>query len=240
MEKIDIIIDWLNTNSGFVSVLIFLSSIIIAWVTGLFKFLRNKPNFRIEIIDQCTFGSIIDLKRKYKNLPVNKTAFAIYIRVTNIGRSASSIGKIKLGYLKSDFSIRPFTKRIWIDEIMSKTDFRVKFKNSDSIKIYPFLKQHNQYMQNEKDTYLSVGRSLNGVVYFEQNNAYGSYVPRFNKNGKTTNLKVIIEDSFKNKYSKKFDIELIEPDFAFKFNPLFGQTENEYLQKDGEPAANKS
>ncbi|MGZ2369510.1 hypothetical protein ACXR6G_06965 [Ancylomarina sp. YFZ004] len=114
MIEIKAIIDWTNENAGFVSILLFSTSILLAWGTGLFKLLKNKPKLRIEVISHSSFGSIFDLKRSHEGYPVNKTAFAIYLRVTNVGRAASSIGKIRLGYIKSDFSIRPFIKRFWL------------------------------------------------------------------------------------------------------------------------------
>ena len=232
MNNIDIIIEWLNNNAGFISVLIFIVLILIGWSTGFFKLLKNKPKLRIEIIEHSFFGSIIDLKWTYKNFPVNKTAFAIYLRVTNVGRAASSIGKIKLGYFKSDFSYRIFSKRNWFKEIISKEDFKIEFENSDKIKVYPFLKQHNQYFQNNNDTFLPVGKSMNGMVYFEQDEAYGSWMPRLNNDKETTNLKIIIKDSFNKNHSKKFDLKLVEPNYAFKFNPLFGQTQKEYFNTE--------
>lgn len=232
MKIIETIIDWVNENAGFVSILIFLSTIIIAWISGLFKLLRNRPKFKIEIINHSSFGSIIDLKKTYQDYPVNKTAFAIYLRVTNIGRSASSIGKIRLGYLKSDFSKNPFSKRNWLNEIVSKEDFKIEFENSDKIKVYPFLKQHNHYFNNNNDTFLPVGKSLNGMVYFEQDEAYGNWMPRINRDNKTTSLKIKIMDSFDKSHTKRFDLKLVDPNYALKFNPLFGQTQKEYFRAE--------
>lgn len=102
MDILKQIIKWSNENAGFISVLVFILTLLIAKASGLFSALRKKPKFRIELIENQSFGCIFDLKRTHKGFPVNKTSFAIYLRVTNIGNAPSSIGKIRLGYIKSD------------------------------------------------------------------------------------------------------------------------------------------
>jgi len=196
MEIISKIITWSNENSGFLSLVIFLSTLVFAWISGLFRMLRQRPRFTIRIIEQCSFGTIIDLQREHKGYPVTKTAFAIYLEVSNVGNAPSSIGKISLGYYKSDFKAKIFSKRRWVKEMISKGDFRVTFEDSNLVKVYPFLKQRNSSYQNDTDTYLTQGKTVNGIVYFEEFEAYGSWMPRLNKDGETTNLRIKIKDAF--------------------------------------------
>lgn len=230
MSFLEQIIRWTNENSGFLSLILFVLTLLIAWLSGLFQFLTKKPKLKIKVIEQCTFGTTLDLKREHAGYPVTKTAFAIYLEITNIGNAPTSIGKIKLGYIKSDFTPKFLSRRNWINEVIAKDDFNITFGDSEKVKVYPFLKQRNSKYQNDIDTYLPIGRTTNGIVYFEQMEAYGSWMPRLNKDGHTTNLKIKVEDSFDNSHTKTFNLKLVEADTAFKFNPFFGQTEKEYFK----------
>jgi hypothetical protein len=203
MESLKFILKWTNDNSGFVSFLLFLVTLLIAWISGFFKMLVSKPKFKIEIINQCSFCCVFDLNKTHNNLPVHKSAFVIYVKITNIGKAPSSIGEIKLGYYKSDFTNKFLSKRNWIQETISKEDFKFAFENSENLKVFPFLKQRNQLMPNENETYLPIGKQNNGVIYFEEQEAFGSWMPRENENEKTTDIKLVIEDMFGGKHSKK-------------------------------------
>ena len=224
------LINWTNKNSGFLGLLLFVLTLILGWISGLFKYIKKRPKFKIRIIKNATFGCIIDLDETHNNLPVHKTAFAIYLEVTNIGNAPSSIGKIKLGYLLSDLKPKWRTSRNWIVETISKSDFIVEFENSDKARGFPFLKQANE-IYGKVDTYLEIGKSANGIVYFEQNEAYGSWMPRVNKDLKTTDLVIKIEDAFGGIHKKKFTLELVDPNYVLKFSPYFGQTQKEYFIK---------
>jgi len=61
-------------------------------------------------------------------------------------------------------------------------------------------------------------------------------MPRLNKDKKTTNLKIKIKDSFNKTHRKSFNLELVEPNYALKFNPYFGQTETEYFKIEENPS----
>jgi TPP-dependent trihydroxycyclohexane-1,2-dione (THcHDO) dehydratase len=93
MDILKQIINWSNENAGFISVIVFILTLLIAKVSGLFSAIRKKPKFQIDLIEAQTFGCIFDLQRTHNGFPVNKTSFAIYLRVTNIGNAPSSIGK---------------------------------------------------------------------------------------------------------------------------------------------------
>ncbi len=240
MAYLEYVIRWTNENPGFLSLVLFSLTILIAWISGLFRSLTRKPKLKIRVIDQCTFGTTLDLKRKEGDYPVTKTAFAIYLEITNVGNAPSSIGKIELGYIKSDFTPRLFSKRNWIHEVIAKDDFRITFGDSGKVKVYPFLKQRNSMYQNDTDTFLPIGKTVNGIVYFEQAEAYGSWIPRWNRGEKTTNLKIKIKDSFANSHTKTFDLSLVEADTAFRFNPTFGQTEKEYFREADGKKENKN
>jgi len=42
-------IEWCNDNGGFVSVILFVAALLLAWAGGLFKFLRHRPRFVLSI-----------------------------------------------------------------------------------------------------------------------------------------------------------------------------------------------
>jgi hypothetical protein len=229
------IIEWTNKNSGFLGLMIFIITLTIGWISGLFNYFIKRPKFKLKIIEGATFGCIIDLNRTHKGFPVHKTAFAIYLEILNIGNAPSSIGRISLGYLLSDLRPKWRTSRNWIPETFSKSDFRVEFKDSDIIKGFPFLKQYNVIINYHTDTYLEIGKSANGIVYFEESEAYGSWMPRLNKDLETTDLIIKVEDAFGKIHKKKFTIKLVDPNYTLKINPYFGQTQYEYfIEKENE------
>ena len=231
MEKIEIanIIDWCNVNSGFLSLVLFLATFIFGWISGFFKSIIIKPDFRIEGLKQCTFCTIIDLNETYKGLPVHKTAFVVYLKVSNIGNISSSINKVELGYYKSDFKTKFFSKRRWVKQTICKEDLKIELPDSDKLKVYPFLTQRNQLYSKEIDTFLEVGKQITGVVYFEEYEAYGNLMPRLESDN-LVDIEVKIHDVFGNTFCKKIKIKYVEPKEAFRYNSCFGQTYKEYLK----------
>jgi hypothetical protein len=224
------IIKWTNDNSGFLGLLIFIFSLLLGWITGLFNYFIKKPKFKIRIIEGATFGSIIELNKTFQDLPVNKTAIAVYLEITNIGNAPSSIGLIELGYLLSDFRPKWLTSRNWIPETFSKADFSLKFNDSNIVKGFPNLKQANMSSENT-DTYLEIGKSANGMVYFEQNESYGNFMPRLNNDSETTDLIIKVRDAFDRIHKKRFTLKIVDPTISLQFNPYFGQTQYEYFMK---------
>lgn len=230
-------IKWSNDNSSFLSIIIFLVTIIISWLSGLFSLIRNKPKFIIEIIDQCTFYSTLIIKKTHKGYPVHKTAFVIYCKITNIGHSASDIGEIQLIYQRADRNLF-FHKKQCIKETICCSDFIYKYQDSGHIKVFPFLKQVNQLIPNHhSETFLHVGKSINGIVYFEEKEAYGNLYPIRNKDKKTSPVFLEIKDAFGKTHKKKIDIKYINFLEALSYNPDFGMTLKKYtinneLQKD--------
>lgn len=221
--------EWCNQNDGFLSVLIFLLTILIGWISGLFKFIRKRPNFKIEVIDGMTFGCTIDLNKTYEGFPVHKTAFSIYLKITNTGNAPSSIGDIYLGYKRNDLSPSWRQKWNWIRETISKSDFLMNFEDSEQVKGFPFLKQKNRFFENDTNLYLEVGKSVNGISYFEEQEAFGSWMPRPNKDQLSTDIRLKVLDAFGRKHRQKLRIKVIDSNEALKTNPYFGQTYKEYF-----------
>lgn len=222
---IDILIDWTNKNSGFVSVLIFVLTLFIAWLSGVFNAIRKRPKFRIDFIESCTFGTIFDLNKKTKEgLPMHKTAIVIYFNITNIGSAPSSIGTIRVGYKSLGHNF--FSKRIWLPEREIREDFQELLSDSSHKKIYPFLKQKNYLIPNHNpEDFLEIGKSISGVSYFEQNESYGNFRPTINQDNDSINLKIEIKDAFENFHYTNIDVFLIDSIEALTYNSYFGQSE---------------
>ena len=104
------------------------------------------------------------------------------------------------------------------------------FENSDRGKTIPFLKQRNWKYANDTDTYLQEGKSQNGLVYFEQMESYGNWVPRLSDDGQKANIVIEIKDAYDRKHIKNFNIKMVTPEYAFRYNSYFGQTQIEYFK----------
>ena len=230
-NEITNIINWCNVNSGFLSLVLFLATFIFGWISGFFKSIIISPNFRIEKLEQCTFCTIIDLNETYNDLPVHKTAFVVYLKVSNIGNISSSIHKVELGYYKADFKTKFCSKRRWVKQTISKEDFKIELPDSDKLKVYPFLSLRNQLYSKEIDTFLEVGKQITGVVYFEEYEAYGNLMPRL-EDDNFVDVEILIHDVFGNKFRKKMKLKYVEPKEAFKYNSYFGQTYKEYVKRE--------
>ena len=152
----------------------------------------------------------------------------------NIGSSASSIEKTSIAY---HWSLKPFTM-LWLkntigwhwleDPTVALEDFQVNI--GESIKVFPFLTQRNSLISTDPDTFLDVGRSTNGVAYFEQEESWGGYFPSSSK-GKVK-IKVRVMDTFGKAHTSNFVIPAVTLPEAKKYNPSFGNTHSELDGKE--------
>ncbi|MDA3918715.1 MAG: hypothetical protein PF690_17335 [Deltaproteobacteria bacterium] len=220
-------INWLNQNAGFVSVLIFITTLILGWVSGIFKSLMRKPKFKIGIIEGPTFASTFTVGKKHKGFDVHKTAISLYLRITNIGNAPANIEKISIAY---HWNITKFNM-LWIryrllwfwlnEQTVIMDDFKYDF--GETIKVYPFLIQKSYIDPSpNKDLYLREGQNAIGVTYFEQDESYGGCFPLTKR--ERTKVKVKVVDSYGNKFYKKFSIRVVKLEEAKKYNPSFGET----------------
>jgi hypothetical protein len=220
-------IDWCNTNSGFVSVLIFIVTLILGWISGIFGALRKKPQFRIEVIPGPTMCSVFLVGKTYHEADVHRTAISLYLKVTNVGHAASNIDRIEVGYhwninklnwLWLKYRIGWF----WIkQQTVSIEDFRVLIGN-DNIKFYPFLTQASTIAPSKDRTYLEAGNNTAGVVYFEGDEMWGGAFPLVKNN--TTDVKIYIYDVFGGSHAVVEKIPFVDILEAKKYNRYFGET----------------
>ena len=90
-------IRWCNDNSGFVSIILFVATLIIAWAGGLFKLLRQKPRFALSLSPGPTFACTYLTGAKFGEYDVTRTFFALYLTISNRGTAAGTIQSAQLG-----------------------------------------------------------------------------------------------------------------------------------------------
>ena len=234
-ETLSIATAWTNDNPGPLRVIMLLMTIIFGWVSGIFSALMRKPKFQITYTAGPTFCCTYLIGKKHGEYDVHRTGIALYLRIANIGSAPSSIENILVGY---HWHLNPFSY-LWLknsigwfwlkEQAVALEDFQTKI--GEGIKVYPFLIQKSFLSGSSSETYLEVGRSTNGVVYFEQDDSYGGCFPAVRKN-KTVCVKVQAKDTFGRTHSATFYIPSITLEEAQEYNPSFGKT---YAELRGEP-----
>jgi len=218
--------DWLNTNQGVLTLIIFFATLFFGWVSGIFSALRRKPKFILSLIDGPTFSCTYPIGKIKNNYELHRTGIALYLSVVNTGSSPSSIENVSVAY---HWNILPFSM-LWIKyslgwfwlhkQAAALEDFQCKI--GKSIKVYPFLFQNTILGSHKTETYLNVGQSTNGVVYFEQSDSWGACSPKATKGN--IKIKVMVKDAFGRRYIKTFYIPSVSIEHARKYNPSFGKT----------------
>ncbi|WP_338575609.1 hypothetical protein V8J38_10665 [Brevundimonas olei] len=159
----------------------------------------------------------------------HRTGIALYLHISNAGSAASAIESVHLAY---HWPMKPLTNLWWrntigwfwlTDQAAALEDFQVAI--GDNVKVYPFLFQLNNLSGTSANTYLDIGQTTNGVIYFEQGESYGGCQPA-KKDGKTKII-VRIVDAFGRKHNRRFQIPCIELEEARTYNPSFGKTFSE-------------
>lgn len=219
-------VKWMNDNQGVLSVIIFLVTIGFGWASGIFRTLRQKPKLKINLLPGPTFCCTYPIGDKDGEYDVHRTGIALYLHVANIGSAPSSIERISIGY---HWNITPFSMQwmkyrigwFWLhNQTAAITDFQISI--GENLKVYPFLTQKSIISGESAETFLEVGRSTNGVVYFEQSDSWGACFPIVNHD--KVKLKVRITDVFGNKHQSAFDVPSVSFEEARKYNPSFGKT----------------
>lgn len=225
-ETLNIAGKWFNANQGIVSVALFFFTITFGWTSGIFSALRRKPKFKITMIPGPTFCCTYPVGKKHGEFDVHRTGVALYLIIANIGSAPSSIENISIGY---HWHIKPFSMLwikyrlgwFWLDE---QTAVLADFQSNigENLKIYPFLTQKSFLSGESAETFLEVGQSTNGVVYFEQGDSWGGCFPTVQQD--SIRLKVRVCDVFGNCHNAKISVPVVSFDKARTFNPSFGKT----------------
>lgn len=228
MDYLKEIINWTNENSGFLSLVLFLATILYGWLSGLFSSLIKKPKLKVRFIPKVCFYSTFYVNEKYEPkkgevYDVHKTGFVIYTSISNIGNIPTAIDKIYIGYKKNkNFALFERNRYIWLAQWHSFTPFKTKMKN-DSDLVYPTLRIKNFPTDNTND-YLRTGESITGTAYFEQVKAWGNFSPLPNED-KSTDIKFKIVDVYGNKFVFDYKLKYVELEKARELNEHFGNIE---------------
>lgn len=220
---------WLNENQGVVGVAIFLATAFFGWASGIFSALRKRPTLKVSLIDGPTFCCTYLTGRMHGEYEAHRTGIALYLSIANVGSAASSIEGVSVGY---HWHLRPFSLSwlkytigwFWLEnQAVALQDFQVAIGRS--VKVYPFLTQRNHLSPDRVDTFLEVGRSTNGVVYFEQSESWGGCYPRIENDH--VRLKVRVRDVFGRGHTSVFKVPAVSLEEARKYCPAFGMTFSE-------------
>ncbi len=213
------ITSWANQNSGFLSLIIFLLTLLLGWVTGIFKTLMQKPNLKVEVIPGPTMVTSFETGRKFNENNTYRTAISLYLKIVNTGSAPTDIDRVEVGYHNHSFKYTFLW--FWLEKPhVSLSDFRIKI--GDSEKVFPFLFQQSFIALKQTETYLEIGKKATGVVYFEQQESWGGFQPRVNDNKVKVKIKVV--DAFGRSYTLKTRIPFVSKEEAQKYNPEFGNS----------------
>jgi hypothetical protein len=216
----------LNDNQGVVSVAIFILTLFLGWVSGIFAALRRKPKFRLWLIPGPTLCTTFSTGKR-EGRDAHRTAISIYLGVANIGTAATSIRNVALGF---HWDFRPFSLmwvkyRIfwdWIEHpLVTLDDFQTTLADQRR-KIYPSLFQGSATLGTATDTHLETGKVVSGIVYFELDESWGGRSPVVR--ARQTRVRVAVEDAFGAKHKKSFWVPVVNLNEAEKFNPSFGRS----------------
>ena len=219
MTAIETVVKWSNDNSGFITMVIFATTLLLGWLSGIFRFLMHRPKLKIQLIKGPSFCASYDAEEIEPAKGAHRTAISLYLKVTNIGSAGTGIGDISVGYESRAFK-NPF-KWYWLRyETICLSDFVVPL--GKDFKVVPFLKQKNQIIANHPPSYLRPGESTNGIVYFEQEASYGMYYPK--DSNFSVKIKILVKDSFGHKYYARSAIPKVTLDAAQKWCEKYGLT----------------
>lgn len=228
LEKLIVTIkSWSNLNSGFLTLILFITTLFLGWISGLFKSLIKGAKFKIQILPGPSFVCTFPTNRDFDGHKTHQTAIALYLRVRNSGNSPASISEIHVGY--HNFTLKNTIKWFWLtNQTVALTDFQITI--GENIKFYPFLIQQSFLLPSNQYTYLRDGENINGVVYFEQQESWGGFLPRV-KNERVR-LKIKIVDSFGGYHTTVKYAPFISLAKARDFNPSIGLTHETIKNKN--------
>lgn len=218
-DSLSPISEWANENAGLVTLLCFLAALLIGWVTGIISKLMQIPRFSIRILPGPTVCSTFTIGKLPDNREVHRTAISLYLSISNRGSSAASINNVQIGLRSRAFP--QCLRRYWLEEVITRSDFCVDIGN-DQMKIFPLLNQTSTISGKASKTYLRVGESVNGVAYFEQDDAWGSHYPSAHRG--STHVRVRITDGFGQRHMATVKVHVVAIDEARQFCRDFGKT----------------
>lgn len=219
-------IQWLNDNQGVLAIGLFLASAAYAWFSGIIEALRRRPKLLLSLLPGPTFFVVHEIGKTQDEYEIHRLSISVYLKITNAGSAPTSICDVHIGY---KWSVIPFTglwwsrlgKVHWITrQTVALRDFQVAIGAGGDAKVYPFLTQRSSLTGHSSKTYLEIGEMVNGVVYFEQSDAFGACQPLVVNDHAAMYLKIY--DAFGGVHKARMKVPKIELEAAKEYNPSFG------------------
>ena len=98
----------LNENQGVLTVVLFVLTILIGWISGIFKAILRKPNLKIRVLPGPTFACVFGTGGNHNGYDTHSTGIALYLNISNVGLSPTEITQIKVGYRRLPRNILEF------------------------------------------------------------------------------------------------------------------------------------
>jgi len=210
---------WANENSGLIALIAFLvpalTGVAIWFIRDLLVRKSKKPELTISVIEEPTMCSSFDIGGSF-----HRTAFLLYLKIQNDGETTVQIGDIHVGY-RSETNENVNHWRWLKNETVLLEDYATPM--GDNKKVYPFLKQKNQLIDNEIHTLLVPGENVNGLVYFEQEKSEGKDFPYMEPDYKVQTL-IVVHDTKGNKWSVEHRVLKVKIEPIREICPSFGLT----------------
>lgn len=228
--EIGSVVAWLNANEGLLALILFSVSAAYAWFSGIIGNLRRRPKLNIDFIEGPTLCAIDNIGQDELGRETHRVSISLYLKISNSGSAPTSIGDIRVGYkwslprFSAHWWVRLFSNQ-WIEnQTISLKDFQAIVSDDGDVKLFPFLTQKSTISGSSANSYLEIGEITNGVVYFEQPDAWGACQP-LTVRGKTK-ISVQIKDAFGGRHRASRTIPVVPVAEAKKFNPSFGESLN--------------
>jgi hypothetical protein len=195
------VIKWTNNNSGFLSLIIFIATLLFGWLSGFFASIIKKPKLKVRFINKASFYCFFETGNQYfhptlkENFDLHQTGFAVYMSIANMGNKMTSVDKIYLGYYRNSLKRKLFNKQInWLAQWHSLDEFKFEYE-CHAVIIPPLRVRTEHFIENHDDS-LEVGKSIIGVAYFEQPEAWGNFNPKIIDQQGTIKIKIRIKDIY--------------------------------------------
>jgi len=219
------IIELANDNSGFLSLVLFIITIIFTWTSGILKSLIKKPNLKVKFLDKMTFYSILESDENF--IPTNqidtKAGFVLYVSISNIGYKKTTIDKVSLGYKKDKNSILFKNKFQWIFQCNPIVNFEINMSKGVKITLNSLLINVGSEKKSNINS-IEVGSNIIGTLYFEQLKVKNDPNPYQNIEG-SIDVILQVEDIYGKSYKFKTKLSKVPIKQAIKYNSYFGNVE---------------
>lgn len=226
IDFINAVIDWTNTNSGFVSILIFIATIVYGWLSGFFAVITRKSSLKVNFLPEGTMCSVVPTGKNTRGHDCFRFACSLYLELTNTGYRTIILDDYKLSYLAINNS-----KPVLIEHLtVCKSDFLVDLGNGD-VKVLPFLVQTSYLSASSSNDTLLSGYKKTGIIYFESPEYYGNYSPLVDEES-CVEITLNLTDTLGKKYQYKNLISCIKLIKAQKTCKKFGMTYNDLINKE--------